>query len=44
MRTWRDLSCDGLSVVQDRETLAVHIHVDLAKPDVVGRGSRDDDG
>ena len=44
MRTWRDLSCGGLSVVQDRQTLAVHIDIDLAKPDVVGRGSRDDDG
>ena len=36
MRTWRDLSRDGLSVMQDRETLAIHIYIDLAKPDVVG--------
>jgi hypothetical protein len=43
MRTWRDLSCGGLSVVQDRETLAVHIDIDLAKPDVVRRRSRHDD-
>ena len=35
MRAWRDLSRGGLSVMQDREALAVQIHIDLPKPDVV---------